>query len=118
MVFRTFFEVDHCVPFVVAKATDIVQELLMSNFVPGASLISCMRHVCITMFALHNPMSFEYFKKSIASTFGVIYLGDRKSSFCFDSAAFLPMIATSTCLFNTARPKCILTAVLFSVAYR
>lgn len=69
-------------PFVDAKTTDIYRDLLVSNFIRGASFISCMRRVTVTKFILRNPVTLGFYESSAAPTFRVTHLGDTILASC------------------------------------
>lgn len=82
MVFASTFEMDYVILFDEAKTTAIAQELLLSNLVPGPSLASYMRQICITKFVLRMALLFEYPENSAAPKFAVTNLEDKRLSSC------------------------------------
>lgn len=74
MASATRIDMDYCTSFADAKTTNIAQHLLMSYIMRRAGLVSCMRHVCVTEFDLHNAVRLEYYDSSAASTFGVTHV--------------------------------------------
>lgn len=84
---------------------DIAQNVLVSNFICGASLASCMRHIRFLKFILRILVSCEYFKSSEASTFGVIHLDDKTLAPWSDSDAVLPLEAAPAYLSSPTKPK-------------
>lgn len=82
---------------------DIVQDLLLSNFIRGASLSKRIRHIRVTKFVLRNPMFLEYFERSTASAFEVTHLDDKILAPCLDPDATLLLQAASACLSSPTR---------------
>lgn len=115
MAFVATFEVDYGTSFGVARTTDIAQDFLLSNLICGASFASCMRHVHLTKFFLRNPLLFEYFESSAASTLGATHLDNRLLSSCLDYDVALLLKETSAYLSNLARPKSEFSCRLFSL---
>lgn len=90
VVFATMLEMNYGVYFVEAKTTNLAQDLLFTNFVPGASLSCYMRHVCTTKFDLRKLFLFEHSENTAASTFGVTHPDDECLASCSESDTVLP----------------------------
>lgn len=106
--FATTFKMEYGTSFVDVKATDIARDLLVSiptNFIAGASHASCMQHVRVTKFVLHNPVLFEYFERSAVSTLALTHLNTKVLASCLDFNVVSILKAASTYLSNPARTK-------------
>lgn len=87
VAFATIFEIYYWTSLDNAKIADIVQDLLVSNFIRGDSLARCMQHVDVSKFKLRNPVLSEYNGSFAASMFGVTTLESKIMSSCLDSHA-------------------------------
>lgn len=119
MAFAITFEIDYGTSFIYAWTTDIAQDLHVSKFIRGASLVSFMGYVRVTRLVLRNSVLFEYFGRSAASTFGVTHLGGKILASCSDSDAVLLLKATTEYLSNPASAKSeYFCQSFYTVAYR
>lgn len=117
--FATRFAIELGSSFVDTRTTDIEQDINVLKHFCGASSASCMMHVRVAKFVLHNPVSFDYFANHAASTLGFTHLDDKILASCSDYSATFWLKAASVHLSNHERSKSGFSCrPFFFVAYR